>query len=216
MGAARGLSGRRRLKRLGDADAAITPLGVYVDALRAHPVAAIQPAARRYGQRWCHMIADTDDELHEMADKLGMRRAWFQGDHYDLVPSKRGLAIRFGAIPLERREFFTKLREYRVGCALSKIGLSGAAKAVYVALLKRALSDVALVAIATLGDDTALTRAVVKRALDELWTHGQIDVLGRQGYGGVNEYILRGPSGRRRSAAAANIIQRPQDETVAR
>jgi hypothetical protein len=31
-----------------------------------------------------------------------MRRAWFQGNHYDLVPTKRALAVRLGAIELDR------------------------------------------------------------------------------------------------------------------
>jgi hypothetical protein len=41
----------------------------------------------------CHMIADTDEELHAMADKIGVLRKWFQGDHYDITQSKRVLAI---------------------------------------------------------------------------------------------------------------------------
>jgi hypothetical protein len=65
--------------------------------------------------RWCHMIADSVAELHTMADQLGLRREWFQGDHYDLVPSKRTQAIRRGAIPLKRRDFVTVLRRSRAG-----------------------------------------------------------------------------------------------------
>lgn len=54
------------------------------------------------GTIWCHMYADTIEELHDMADKIGLRRSWFQDKkhfpHYDLVESKRNMAIRFGAI----------------------------------------------------------------------------------------------------------------------
>lgn len=56
----------------------------------------------RTGHRWCHMWCDAggEDELHTMASRLGLRRAWFQPKrgfpHYDLVPSKRILAVRFG------------------------------------------------------------------------------------------------------------------------
>lgn len=50
----------------------------------------------------CHMYADTIDELHKMAIKIGMKLSWFQQDsrlpHYDLVSSKRIKAIKFGAI----------------------------------------------------------------------------------------------------------------------
>jgi hypothetical protein len=47
------------------------------------------------------MTADTLEELHEMAEKLGLRR-WFQNTgtpHYDLCKSKRLKAIKLGAIP---------------------------------------------------------------------------------------------------------------------
>lgn len=58
----------------------------------------------------CHMTADTLDELHAMADKIGMKRSWFQKGgkqeipHYDLVGSKRNLAVKNGAIELTRNE----------------------------------------------------------------------------------------------------------------
>ena len=62
--------------------------------------------ARRNGSRWCHMWADSREELNAMADKLGLKRAWIQWDakpymiHYDLVPSKRALAIKAGAVEI--------------------------------------------------------------------------------------------------------------------
>lgn len=53
-----------------------------------------------------HMQADTLDELHEFAQRIGMRRAWFQTrpgrpdkDHYDLTRTRRDRAILLGAIP---------------------------------------------------------------------------------------------------------------------
>jgi hypothetical protein len=49
------------------------------------------------------MIADTIDELHAMADEIGVARRWFQGDHYDICKAKRALAVRFGAVELDRR-----------------------------------------------------------------------------------------------------------------
>lgn len=67
---------------------------------------------------WCHMIADTPAELHAMAADIGLRREWAQtsqrGDlHYDLVPTKRAIAIKFGAVQLKRFDFGRKLRELR-------------------------------------------------------------------------------------------------------
>lgn len=66
----------------------------------------------------CHMTADTLEELHALADKIGLKRSWFQpGEvslpHYDLVESKRKLAIANGAIELTRREAVERLRKAR-------------------------------------------------------------------------------------------------------
>ena len=64
-----------------------------------------------------HMIADSLDELHAMAEAIGVARKWFQGrasiPHYDVCKSKRELAIKLGAIPVERREFVLKMRDIR-------------------------------------------------------------------------------------------------------
>ena len=67
---------------------------VYVDDMRA-------PYRRMI---MCHMIADTEDELHDMADRIGVARRWYQGDHYDICLSKRALAVRFGAREITMRE----------------------------------------------------------------------------------------------------------------
>lgn len=71
-----------------------TQMSVYVDDMFA-------PYRRML---MCHMVADTVDELHEMADKIGIARKWFQGDHYDICKAKRELAIRFGAKAVSRME----------------------------------------------------------------------------------------------------------------
>jgi hypothetical protein len=63
--------------------------------------------------RWTgggHLQADTLDELHAFAARLGLRREWFQSrlgrpenDHYDLTRGGRGLALELGAISEDRR-----------------------------------------------------------------------------------------------------------------
>ena len=59
--------------------------------------------------RSCHLTADTPEELHAFAAKLGLRRAWYQERprfalcHYDLTASKRALAVKFGAIEVDSR-----------------------------------------------------------------------------------------------------------------
>jgi len=73
---------------------------VYVDDMRA-----------KFGTMiMCHMVADTIAELHEMADRIGVQRRWFQGPgksrypHYDISISKRALAIAFNAVEIRMRE----------------------------------------------------------------------------------------------------------------
>jgi len=60
------------------------------------------------------MLADTLNELHEMADNIGIARKWFQQHashpHYDICKSKRTLAIKFGAIEVNRRELVRIMR----------------------------------------------------------------------------------------------------------
>lgn len=67
---------------------------VYVDDARI--------AYRR--MKMCHMMADTADELHAMADRIGVARKWFQGDHYDIALSKRRLAVAAGAVEITWRQ----------------------------------------------------------------------------------------------------------------
>lgn len=63
--------------------------------------------------KWSHMTADTLDELHDMASRIGLRREWFQDkkhhQHYDVTMSKRREAIARGAVPLTRREYARKV-----------------------------------------------------------------------------------------------------------
>ena len=67
-----------------------------------------------YGRmKMCHMIADTEEELHEMADKIGMQRAWFQAGsrpHYDISKSRRILAIEHGAIEITIKELVARMK----------------------------------------------------------------------------------------------------------
>lgn len=63
----------------------------------------------RLGTVWCHMFSYDVEALHEFAARIGMKRAWFQGPpkhkpHYDLVPTRRKLAVRLGAVELDYAE----------------------------------------------------------------------------------------------------------------
>jgi hypothetical protein len=83
---------------------------VYVDDMRA-----------RFGRLiMCHMIADTDEELHAMVDRIGVARKWHQGDHYDIALSKRALAVANGAIEITLRECAIMTAHRRRGNLLPK------------------------------------------------------------------------------------------------
>jgi len=62
-------------------------------------------------QNWYHLMSDTeDDEIHIFAKKLGLKREWFQVDHYDIAGSKRQQAIKLGAIQV-KPEDLVKIRK---------------------------------------------------------------------------------------------------------
>ncbi len=64
-----------------------------------------------------HMLADTPEELHAMAGKIGIRRRWFQAQastpHYDVCQLKRQQAIELGAIEVTRRELVEVIQRVR-------------------------------------------------------------------------------------------------------
>jgi len=72
---------------------------VYVDDMRAN-----------FGRMvMCHMLADSDEELLAMADKIGVQRKWHQHpgtskSHFDIALSKRALAVAHGAVEITWRE----------------------------------------------------------------------------------------------------------------
>lgn len=82
---------------------------ILVDPLTKYPTSMTRGLP---SDTWCHMVSDTsEEELHAFAAKLGLLRRWFQGGgkgkspaHYDLVASKRALAVRFGAYEVTSRE----------------------------------------------------------------------------------------------------------------
>lgn len=67
-------------------------------------------AKNPYGRmHMCHMIADTTEELIEMADKIGVDRKWIQNEglaseHFDICKSKRELAVKNGAKEVSSRQ----------------------------------------------------------------------------------------------------------------
>ena len=66
------------------------------------------------GHRWAHLMADTLDELHAFAARLGLRREKFQdktsGAHYDVPAPLREEALRLGAIAVSRHHDRARLK----------------------------------------------------------------------------------------------------------
>ena len=58
------------------------------------------------GRRWAHLMADTLDELHAFAGRLGIPRHAFQnktsGAHYDVPAELRERALALGAVAISR------------------------------------------------------------------------------------------------------------------
>lgn len=72
---------------------------VYVDDMRASLGRMIM----------CHMIADTDEELFAMAEKIGVKKKWWQkppkhDSHFDIALSKKGEALYHGAVSITWKE----------------------------------------------------------------------------------------------------------------
>ena len=62
-------------------------------------------------QHWAHLVSDSSSqELHHFAERLGLRRSWFQGDHYDVPAEVRARALQLGAEPVSAEELVRRLR----------------------------------------------------------------------------------------------------------
>lgn len=69
-------------------------MAVYVDNMRA-----------KFGRMiMCHCLADTEEELFDMMDKIGVDRKWYQTKngnlHFDISLSMRAKAVKLGAIEI--------------------------------------------------------------------------------------------------------------------
>lgn len=75
---------------------------VYVDELQKWPT-----KIRCFQGGSCHLMADTVEELHEFAARLGLKRKWYQplsSPHYDLTPRRREMALKLGAVFVPGKE----------------------------------------------------------------------------------------------------------------
>lgn len=83
------------------------------------------------GKKWAHLVADTTDELHEFARRLGLRQEWFQEPkpgaiggwpHYDVTEGMRRKAIARGARKVTSRELVYIIRRMRTEQAMKNRG----------------------------------------------------------------------------------------------
>lgn len=78
---------------------------VYVDD--AYIQASVPNGSRIHTSRWCHMMADSTEELVAFAQSIGLRKEWLQmkrsGVHFDLTQPKRRLAVAKGAVEIDCR-----------------------------------------------------------------------------------------------------------------
>lgn len=110
----------------------LPPPLIVVDELQDHPLSAVAPAARRHGTRWCHLMAEDDNipALVAFAQKLGLRSQWLQGvsaghPHFDLVPSKRAMAVKLGAKEVNIMEWMRERKARRCAQAVTTEEVEG-------------------------------------------------------------------------------------------
>lgn len=70
---------------------------VYVDDMHNYPM------GRYRRMKMCHMVADCEFELSQMAEAIGVQQKWWQykgtrKSHFDICQSKRKLAVSLGAV----------------------------------------------------------------------------------------------------------------------
>ena len=85
-------------------------MAVYVNKLR-----------RRFGGlSLCHLLADSLDELHAMATRIGLEPSLFNRDripHYDLSLTKRREAISAGAVEIDRQQLAVLMQRFANGAS---------------------------------------------------------------------------------------------------
>jgi hypothetical protein len=91
----------------------------YVDTVRSYPGAGLRYA------KFCHLLADTRDELHAMADALGIPRRFFQDHpwrwHHDIPEHLRVRAVELGALEVTMHEVGALLRHRRAALGVGPV-----------------------------------------------------------------------------------------------
>ena len=92
-------------------------MACYVDTVRSYPGNGL-----RFTE-FCHLLADTREELHAMADALGIPRRFFQDHpwrwHHDLPEHLRERAVELGAQEVTLHQVGELLRRRRAAVKAS-------------------------------------------------------------------------------------------------
>jgi Protein of unknown function (DUF4031) len=97
---------------------------IYVDD--AGIPASVRNGSRTHTSTWCHLTADTQEELHAFAAQLGLKQSYFQPGtplggkpspfwHYDLTAGKRAQAVNLGAVQVGYRDMPALMRAREAG-----------------------------------------------------------------------------------------------------
>ncbi|GAF55020.1 hypothetical protein JCM18901_637 [Psychrobacter sp. JCM 18901] len=69
------------------------------------------------GHKWCHMLADSLQELHDFAAFIDVDARLFHRNasypHYDITVQMREIAIAQGAIPANRKKDYRMRKEIK-------------------------------------------------------------------------------------------------------
>jgi len=90
-------------------------MGIYVDSLRRLSRAQRRKIPERHhGKLWCHLVADSERELHEFAESIGLGRFAFHEraviPHYDITEQMRTKALEAGAHDIDPASLNEMLR----------------------------------------------------------------------------------------------------------
>ena len=92
----------------------VSKIAIYVDD--AYIQAKVRSGSLSHNSRWCHMTADTTEELVEFALKLGLQAKYIQfwgtwKEHFDVTEPKRKKAVLLGAVEVSFRQRIVEMRK---------------------------------------------------------------------------------------------------------
>lgn len=104
-------------------------MSVYIDD--AYIVATVGPPERQFTSRWCHLVADSTDELIGFVTGLGIEERWIQrrgepGEHFDIPEPRRAQVVAAGAVEISWRESVALVRAHRAGVAFDLAAIRAA------------------------------------------------------------------------------------------